>query len=370
MCPYPYRVFICYSREDAALEGELRRHLLAIGINPMSDVDIPAGVPFPEEIKAKIGFAHVFIPLLTEKSSGRPWVNQEIGYAMALGVPIIPLAVGKLPVEGMTERLQARILDQDLGNLPKMLTMETIKEVVDRAIGHYEDGTSSFPVTCGSAYQIYQRSQMLVNYARGVQRLHYSGRVRQLVAFGSFTIPNKDSSHVDWDKRDGKRKRPPDLREWLRQEREVMEEHALDAGCDLILDPYVAYSMIDELGVEAAIARIEFLLEFIDQMPDEKINVVIDRGRIKGSLFAVGDWFAAEAVVSIVSPAGGGYEQTIFTRHAPTVMKLTQAFDRRLRGLLPKNAESGVSSRRTAMRLIEEVIRDLKSRPGCFGNSP
>ena len=370
MSPYPYRVFICYSREDAPLESELRRHLIAIGINPMSDVDIPAGVPFPEEIKAKIGFAHVFIPLLTDKSSGRPWVNQEIGYAMALGVPIIPLAVGKLPVAGMTERLQARILDQDLGNLGKMLTIETIREVVDRAIGHYEDGTSSFPVTCGSAYQIYQRSQMLVNYARSVQRLHHSGRVRQLVAFGSFTIPDKDPSHEDWDRRDGKRKRLPDLREWLRQEREVMEEHARDAGCELILDPYVAYSITDELGVEAAIARLEFLLDFIDHMPDDKINVAIDRGRIKGSLFAVGDWFAAEAVVSIVSPTGGGYEHTIFTRHAPTVMKLTQAFDRRLRGLLPKDPQSGASTRCTATKLIEGVIHDLKSKLDCSQKSP
>ena len=100
---YPYRVFICYSRRDGSLEKKLRDYLKKIGAEPMSDVDIPSGVPFPEEIRTKIGYAHVFIPLLTEESSRRPWVNQEIGYATALGVPRIPLALGKLP-EGMIDR--------------------------------------------------------------------------------------------------------------------------------------------------------------------------------------------------------------------------------------------------------------------------
>ena len=32
-------------------------------------------------------------------------------------------------------------------------------------------------------------------------------------------------------------------------------------------------------------------------MKDDKVKVAIDRRKIKGSLFTVGDWFPAEAVV-------------------------------------------------------------------------
>ena len=203
---YPYRVFICYSRRDEPLERKLRRYLTQIGVEPMSNVHIPAGVPFPEDIMTKIGYAHVFMPLLTEESSRRPWVNQEIGYAMAFGVPIIPLAVGKLP-EGMTDRLQARPMDRNLTNLARVLSPNTIKVVVDRAKEPSKSAKGSFPVTSVCANQIHQRTQILVNYAKSVLDLDHKGPVRQLVAFGSFTIPNKDPYHPAWDKRDGRQKR-------------------------------------------------------------------------------------------------------------------------------------------------------------------
>ncbi len=104
---------------------------------------------------------------------------------------------------------------------------------------------------------------------------------------------------------------------------------------------------------EATAARLENLLEFLASMPDDKVRVAVDQGNIRGSLFAVGDWFVAEAVVPY---SGGGYVQTIFTRHAPTVLKLTRGFDRRLNDLLEVSQRKGQSSKAVAIATIEQIL--------------
>ena len=54
------------------------------------------GERFTERIKTLISHSHVFIPLLTEVSHTRPWVHQETGFAIALRVPVLPIAVDRL----------------------------------------------------------------------------------------------------------------------------------------------------------------------------------------------------------------------------------------------------------------------------------
>lgn len=340
---YPYRVFVSYSRRDRELAEKVRDHLRKIGARPMADVGISPGTPFPEEIKRLISYAHMFVPILTKGSKLRPWVHQEIGYAMALGVPILPLALDELP-KGLAEQLQALLVRPDMSDLSERLQRRNLEAVLS---GSQEASSAMFQC----ADRLYQRTKMLVAYAKNVLRFGQAGRVRQRMAFTSFSLPNRHPDHPDWDKRDGAEKRSFADRELLRQEREVMEQHAREQGCDLIIDPYVVPR---GHGGEATATRLRILTEFLESMPDEKARVVIKRGKVEGGQIIIGDWFAAEAVVPHY---GGGYRQTIFTRHAPTVLNRLADFDREFEGLLADTKLGDRSSRAAAIETIGEIMK-------------
>ena len=52
-----------------------------------------------EEIIHFISHAHIFLPLLTETSIKRPWVQREIGFAVASRVSTVPVAINCEPGE-------------------------------------------------------------------------------------------------------------------------------------------------------------------------------------------------------------------------------------------------------------------------------
>jgi hypothetical protein len=87
---YPYRIFLSYCSEDEAYAGHLEEVLSAMGLVVFWDYKLTPGNPFTPEIKTTISRSHLFVVLLTEASKERPWVHQETGYAMGVGVPILP----------------------------------------------------------------------------------------------------------------------------------------------------------------------------------------------------------------------------------------------------------------------------------------
>ena len=99
-----------------------------------------------------------------------------------------------------------------------------------------------------------------------------------------------------------------------REERQILEMHAKNCGCRLIINPYLTYKIY---GREARKTRIRNLIEFLKSMEsiDEKVKVAISKPKSKEHyLTIVGDWFAAESVSSTM---GEGIRQTIFTPPCP-----------------------------------------------------
>lgn len=356
---HPYRVFISYSHNDRELAQKLRDHLQKIGARPMSDLNIPEGARFNEDIRRQISFAHIFISLLTGNSKNRPWVHQELGYAMGLRIPILPLALDELP-GGMAHEIQAIKVDPELKDLAPRVTAPILNNVVDSA---QRAATALFEC----AAMMYQRTKTLVDNADEIHRLYGPARIRQRMAFSSFSIPNRHIKHPDWDERDGFEKRSPEIRGLLLEERRIMEKHSREAGCDLILDPYVQSSSTMKatgMGREAEFAhsmsptlkRLDILVDFLESMPDDRVRVVFQRGNIDGGIHIIGDWFTAEAVVPHYK---GGYQQTIFTRHAPTVLAKIQAFDQEFEEMLQDANPDGSSSRQVAIKKLKEIIDGL-----------
>ncbi len=93
-----YRVFLSYSHQDLKLVTVIEAVLKRNGLSPMWDEHFLYGQGFHEQIKNFIAHAHVFLPILTPTASHRNWVHQEIGYAMALNVPVLPVTIGEIPV--------------------------------------------------------------------------------------------------------------------------------------------------------------------------------------------------------------------------------------------------------------------------------
>jgi len=356
---YPYRVFISYSRDQKELAQRVRAHLERIGAKPMSDADIRKGAKFSDEIRHQISCAHVFVPILTSKSESRPWVHQEIGYAMGLKVPILPLALDRLP-KGMAEQIQAVRVAPDLGDLAEQLTEKTLNDSVSQA---KEAATAMYEC----ANLLYDRTRLIVDYAQSVlkQTDGKGGRVRQRMAFSSFSIPNCSTKLPLWDQREGSEHRGEEVREKLLGERRIMEQHARLQGVSLILDPYVLTDRGRAGGKrtqlkydrEVTAARLGILKEFLEDMPDDKVTVAFQRGMIEAGLLMVGDWFVAEAVVPHYKT---GYRQTIFTRHAPTVLARVEEFDREMEEILSNNPSPGVSSRVAAIDTIKNIIKTIR----------
>ncbi len=84
----PLRVFISYSHQDAVLAEKIVKAIIANGMTPMWDKNFQFGFGFHQMIKTFISHSHVFLPIITESSNSRGWVHQEIGYAVALNIPV------------------------------------------------------------------------------------------------------------------------------------------------------------------------------------------------------------------------------------------------------------------------------------------
>jgi hypothetical protein len=171
-------------------------------------------------------------------------VHQEIGYATALNVPVLPLAIGELP-EGLIGDLHGKRLGPDLADLPHVLTRRAIDTLVSRA-----EPSSRTPAEC--ALTPHERTQRIVQLAERVRDFGSLAHVRQRGGLGTFSLPRKTVAHPIWRQRDGETERTHEYRDLQRQERLILEQHAQAAGCDLVLDPT---GLLNTHGPQARAAR-------------------------------------------------------------------------------------------------------------------
>ena len=71
------------------------------------------------------------------------------------------------------------------------------------------------------------------------------------------------------------------------------------------------------------------------------------------NVLIVGDWFYCSSVAPSVE---GGYRQTIFTRHAPTMQERIEEFDQEFKSLL-----AGRPTQRAKQDIIEFLAKELRS---------
>lgn len=347
-----FRVFVSYAHEDRSLAKRMVDGLLEMGLEPVWDQDIRPGMAFTDAIRDGIARAHIFMPLITENSQKRPWVHQETGYAIGINVPVLPVAVENLPGE-MIAQLQAITVKPDLSDFTERLQGAQFDQVV---IPPPQRPPALFEV----AEWPEARSEMIARYSNRVLELGKFGRVLFRSPLSTFSVPDKDVTHPIWALRDGYHPRSTYFRHHQREERQALERHARKCGCSMIIDP--ATESFNTVGKYVRWARLYILLEFLEAMVKDEVevSVVISSRAREGNLTIVGDWFVAD---SLVPRTGQGYLQTIFSTHAPTVLRAVHKFDQEFRELAAQSNLKPDQSCNAAIRIIKDHLGRLDHPP-------
>jgi hypothetical protein len=347
----PYRIFLSYSSDDRILVEEIVRMMRANGLEPMWAEDFSYGQGFHQQIQNFIAHSHVFLPVLTRLADQRKWVHQEIGYAMALNIPVLPVAVGSLPGEMIDQIHAISVSAEDVQLLSKKLTAETVQTLLD---GHATRNVALY--TCAEYPQ--ERASMIASHCEDVLGMKRFGHVRQRGGLSSFHLPSETIQHRKWKERvDAGTGRNDEHAMAQRAERLSLTKHAEAAGCRLIvIPPSLAYT---SFGSPARVSRLRCLRDFLSGMSDDDCQVATSAAiDPNDNLLIVGDWFAAESV-----SMRREYRQTIFTRHAPTVADKITGFDTEFYELLEDAGVNAADSRRRCLDLIDEEIRAIEGKP-------
>lgn len=122
-----FSVYISCMYDDIMIAKKIIKLLKKNRINGICPTLDRRGEPI--KIKELISQSDVFMPIITKHSLERLWVSQEIGYAMALNIPVLPIAIGQLPHEVIRE-LHAIWMEKDLTGSDERLSLEIIENLV------------------------------------------------------------------------------------------------------------------------------------------------------------------------------------------------------------------------------------------------
>ncbi len=350
-----YRVFISYSHQDRPLAEKVCAVIENSGLEPLWDERFAYGWGFHEQIKMFIAHAHVFLPIITESSSQRGWVHQEIGYALALNIPVLPVAWGKLPDE-MLRELHAVVLTDAKENHESELSRKLTLCSVSALLTRYLDDSHALYETAPISED---RALLMARYANQVQQLGRTAMLRQKGGLSSLHIPDLVISHPVWKDRCGGIQKGAFHNRCLRDERIALEHHARKSGFKIIIDPHLTY---DAYGPPARKIRLNSLIHFLSSTGnDPKYQVAFCReSGIHESITILGDWFYAE---SAFASQGSGYRQTIFTRHAPSMKAKIDLFDQEFNSLLDKLDWKAETSKLKAMERLRKIADGASTCP-------
>lgn len=351
-----YRVFISYSHGNRRYAEGLARILEENGLLPIWDRNLVPGQAFSPQIKNYVAHSHVFMPIITRASLARGWVHQEIGYAVALNIPVIPVAIGALP-NAMLSELHAIVLNRKLRGAKLAFSYP----VIEKCILSRDTFESAYYYTEMKDERA-KKIARLSNYIRDLEITDSEGKeirvlapVRQKGGCSSFQIPDRVVSAPVWAERYYPEKKDEAHCQVQLNERLALEEHAKAAGCKLIINPALILSK--RFSAVSKKARLETFLAFLNSMPDDKLDVVFnDALTFNESITIVGDWFSSE---SDYRSEQQGFKYSVFTLHAPTILHKISMFDSEFNELLESNGTRAGKSRAVAAARIQKLLNGI-----------
>lgn len=339
------RVFISYSHTDLEMVSKLVKVPEDWGIEFIWDKKLVAGFGFHNQLKNLISSAHIFMPIITKESSRRGWVHQEIGYAMALSIPVLPVTTEDQDPTGMLQTLHAVKISEKADSLEPYMNRLTftrlLSNVETKPIFH-------------CAHLPEERTRMITEYCNEVSGMDKSGLVRQKGGLTSFHIPDEHVSSNAWIERYIGHPVSEYHMKNQRKERQALAQHAANAGCRLIINPN--HTKIKH-APEASRARIKELIKFLSNAQIQVAIAVENSPNIDESLTILGNWFVAE---SVSFKDGDGFTNTFFTRDAAEIQRRIEDFDFLFESLLEATGWTEDNSREEAIKYLQTLVEELK----------
>lgn len=343
-----YRFFLSYRREEQRFAQQVSKFLQSAGHEAITDINLPTGKDFWQEIQKSIQRVHFFIPVLTPITWESVSVQQEIGYALASNVPVLPIVIGKVPKRlGMITQVQAVVispknrckeLKSKLGNKNLEILLRQAQERLTAVFRCDGDDRVKANLIAESANELLANSQ--------------SGKIMQRSTLTSFSLPMrmhdqywqgiKDRNDFFW---------------FVLDERKALQEFADREGCDLIIDPCYAQP---GYRVDIQCAKLYTLRKFLRRNVDnDKFRVIVDRFERSESEIIIGNhWMAHSAAVATMETE----RETISTWHAPTIWRCYKGFQDEFQTIFKqqKKIRKNKSSARYAIEIINCRLRMLK----------
>jgi len=368
MDPKHYRFFVSYRSKDEATAKVIVHTLTTLGHYVKDMMQLDLGVNFPEQIRQWIDWCHFVVPVITKQSRNRPWVHQEIGYALGRHVPLVPIVCGCPPGSlAFLGNVQAIVVN-DKSDLPARLSTTAWKNSIDD-IKH----RNPFPVSACDI-DAESRSRLFAEVGDKIAQEFPEApiRIRQCSRLTSFSVPRNPAA-------------PPwtlvNLKNlfWLQaKERIALESLVDEGGCDLMIDPdYYEFAdgrnrlcqppapkskkIRDGYDPYIQLARLATLRDFLQIKNDDLVRVVVvDNSTSSESMTIIGDhWLTFSA-------AGVPFEtlrKTIWTWHAPTVGWELEIFDRNFTNAL-EGQQNKIGDKKTsrvyAIERINEAIAEIE----------
>jgi hypothetical protein len=134
----PARAFLSHIYDHREFVADVKDSLKAYGIAGfVAHADINPSKDWRSSIKAGLATCDIFVPFVDDGFHQSQWCDQEVGWALARGVPILPVRpVGferSLATDGFLEEFQDVCLGQGTGNL---LPRWTASKIFDGLLSH------------------------------------------------------------------------------------------------------------------------------------------------------------------------------------------------------------------------------------------
>jgi hypothetical protein len=304
------KVFFSYSSADWVLAHLIIRIFEENGVECfVADRGISTGVAFDDEIVTQIWKSDLLIVLVTPDSSTSPWVHQEVGIARGYDIPVWPLAVDGVKLEGIIFRNQGFFLAKH--SRPHLQLVELAKEIARNAANK---SARMRPVVEQYVISKISRTAVLVDMLNEEYQRVTDGYIwRVQASFSSFAISD-DPIFREY--------HPDAYVDLLVRERDAAIRLASKALVRIIVSPRRPHDDKDRAYLRQ---RFTNLIGWLEAQTDpERVRVVVGQPGQSNKCI-----FDRDALVEGVrsSDAIGGYQLTTVSTHGPTVARAVATFE-------------------------------------------
>ncbi len=309
-----YRFFISYQHEDVKTAKSIENTLKSQGHYPYRDEsDLMPGAGITPSITKAISRSHFLLLLVTkEELWTHAWVQQEIGFAVASSVKVIPVIIGNNKdsrLQGMIDG-NAAIIADNIENITISLSSVNWKtilrnsEVVGRAVFNYVNDAIERPKLIAKVAEELEND----NAGKIVLRLR-SG-------LSSFSLPTSEAD-ANWAGINISK-----YRHWFYPHERKNIQH-ISGECPLIIDPNYPENFNDDYDLQVQIAKLKTLREFLANS-DERVRVVRKKYFPGEGVILLGNHWCIQSAA--VGPTNS-VRSALYTWHAPTIDEYCKLFD-------------------------------------------